>query len=84
MADVDVIPKIRCDNCGHTTEKHRASHSKTFEKPGLWGTMKAVGGRSTDSYGGKDRLDFADLCPQCASAALDAAAAALKARRGEE
>lgn len=83
MATVDIIPKIRCDNCGHTVEKQRHDLSATFKKPGMWGSCKMEGGRSTDSYGGKSRLDFVDLCPTCASAALDAAAEALKQRRGE-
>lgn len=85
MADVDVVPKIRCDNCGTTVEKTHTGtgKSRTYQKPGLWGGINAVGGRSTDSYGGKARLDFTDLCPACANAALDAAAAALKERRGE-
>lgn len=85
MADVDIIPKIRCDNCGTIVEKTVAgSHtSRSFSKPRKWGSLKMEGGRSTDSYGGKARLDFGDLCPECANAALDAAADALKARRGE-
>ncbi|TIN36813.1 MAG: hypothetical protein E5Y10_22035 [Mesorhizobium sp.] len=83
MADVDTIPKIRCDNCGLTVEKlvDGTGSSRKFAKPRVWGSMKAVGGRSADAYGGKDRLDFADLCPACANAALDAAAAALKDHR---
>ncbi|RVC47635.1 hypothetical protein EN781_00430 [Mesorhizobium sp. M4A.F.Ca.ET.090.04.2.1] len=83
MATVDVIPKIRCDNCGFMVEKHRERGGSEFNKPSMWGSIHANGGRSTDSYGGKERLDFADLCQPCACAALDAAAAALKQRRGE-
>ncbi|TIN76741.1 hypothetical protein [Mesorhizobium sp.] len=83
MAEVDIIPKIRCDNCGLTVEKivSGSGPSRSFSRPGTWGSMKAVGGRSADAYGGKDRLDFTDLCPVCANAALDAASAALKNRR---
>jgi hypothetical protein len=36
-----------------------------------------------DSYGGKSRLDFIDLCERCANIALDAAAAALEKARSE-
>lgn len=81
MAEVTVIPKIRCDNCGFIAEKERSG--QTYRKPGAWGSMKTEGSRSTDSYGGKERLDFSDLCPECASGALNAAAAFLKQRRGE-
>lgn len=83
MADVDITPKIRCDNCGQIEEKAvTGSHtSRSFSKPRKWGFAKMEGSRSTDSYGGKSRLDFTDLCPRCANAALDAAAAALKSIR---
>lgn len=87
MADVDQIPKIRCDNCGRTTEKavHGAHTSRTFHKPKSWGSMKAIGGPgSADNYGdGKSRLDFIDLCPKCAEVALQAAGDALAKARGE-
>ena len=86
MADVDIIPKISCDNCGLIQEKRQeGSHtSRSFHKPKRWGSCKIEGGRSVDSYGGKDRLDFTDLCPECANAAIDAADEALKARRRED
>lgn len=83
MADVDTIPKIRCDNCGKIEEKAVAgSHSsRSFSKPRKWGSARMEGSRSADSYGGKSRLDFTDLCPKCADAALDAASQALAALR---
>lgn len=88
MADVNIIPKIRCDNCGHIEEKTPVTdigtgRVKEYRKPRLWGEAEIGGGRSTDSYGRKERIAFADLCPQCAEAALQAAAQALKDRRGE-
>ncbi|WP_192246141.1 hypothetical protein [Mesorhizobium silamurunense] len=85
MAEVDIIPKIRCDNCGLTVEKEvrGTGASRSFHRPGTWGSIKAEGGRSTDSYGGKEKLAFPDLCQTCADLALEAAAAALKTRRGE-
>ena len=85
MSDVDITPKIRCDNCGFIEEKaiSGAGNLRTFSKPRKWGFAKMEGSRSTDSYGGKSRLDFSDLCPTCANDALDAAAAVLKARRDE-
>lgn len=86
MADVDIIPKISCDNCGRTVEKQQEGSytSRSFKKPRDWGSLKIEGSRSSDSYGGKERLDFIDLCPKCATIAVDAAAAALKAARGED
>lgn len=83
MADVDITPKIRCDNCGKVEEKTVSGSrtSRSFTKPRAWGSARMEGGRSSDSYGGKARLDFTDLCPQCANAALDAASKTLKALR---
>lgn len=84
MAEVNIIPKIRCDNCGLTVEKIKEiATSQSFCKPKKWGACKMEGGRSSDSYGGKARLDFTDLCERCANAALDAAAAALEKARSE-
>lgn len=82
MAEVPIIPKIRCDNCGLISEKERIGDA--HRKPRAWGGIKAEGSRSVDSYGGKERLDFSDLCPDCASGALGAAAEALKQRRAGE
>lgn len=85
MADVKITPKIQCDNCGVTAEKEfRDRTGDPYIKPGLWGSCKIEGGRDTNSYGGKNRLTFSDLCPSCANVALDAAAAALKAARKED
>ena len=86
MADVNIIPRIRCDNCGHIEDKAVTGpqNARTIARPKAWGHCRIEGGRDADSYGGKVRLDFPDLCQACANAALDAAAAALKARRGEE
>lgn len=83
MADVNIVPKIRCDNCGFTAEKVKDIYDREYKKPPLWGYLKAEGGRSTDSYGGKNHVAFPDLCPDCANAALDAMNEALKLRRGE-
>ena len=83
MADVNIIPKVRCDNCGHIEEKHKGQYDKAYSRPRTWGSCRMEGSHATDSYGSKSRLDFTDLCPKCAQAALDAAADVLKARRGE-
>lgn len=86
MADVDIIPKICCDNCGRTVEKSQSGTgpSRSFKKPTMWGSCRMEGGRDEDSYGRKNRLDFTDLCPSCANVAIDAAAAALKLARNED
>lgn len=88
MAEVKITPKIQCDNCGAVEEKAADTvmgrSSPTYSRPRTWGSCKIEGGRSTDSYGGKGRLDFTDLCPSCANAAIDAAAAALKSCRRED
>lgn len=86
MADVNVVPRICCDNCGKTVDKHQSGTgpSATFSKPSMWGSCRIEGGRDVDSYGMKSRITFGDLCPECANAAIDAAAAALKAARGGE
>lgn len=85
MADVNVTPRIRCDNCGRTEDKVRRDKlpPHDWSKPSNWGGMKAEGSRSTSSYGGKERLDFTDLCPLCAQGALDAVHAFLEKTRSE-
>ncbi|WP_457663963.1 hypothetical protein [Sinorhizobium medicae] len=88
MAEVKITPKIQCDNCGAVAEKDAHTmmgrSSPEYSKPKLWGSCKIEGGRSIDSYGGKGRLDFTDLCPPCANVAIDAAAVALKSARRED
>lgn len=85
MADVDITPKIRCDNCGRIEDKTVSgpNQARIVAKPRNWGSCRIEGGRQSDAYGGKDRLDFTDLCQGCADAALDAAATALRACRSE-
>lgn len=87
MADVELVPKIRCDNCGKIEDKAKDGIGRhiSYGRPRTWGHMKAEGGRVIpDTYGtGKERLDFSDLCPECAEAAFEAAHAALKPLRGE-
>jgi hypothetical protein len=81
MADVNITPRISCDNCAVTVDK--VFDSGSWRKPKLWGSLKIEGGR-TDSYGVKGQLAFTDLCQECALAAMNSASTALKARRGEE
>lgn len=85
MADVNITPRISCDNCGAAVDKEpeKLGTSKSFRKPRDWGSCK-IEGSSSDMYGAKDRLDFTDLCPTCAKAAVDAVAAAMKAIRGDD
>lgn len=89
MADVKVIPKIQCDNCGLVEEKTAtasfiAGKPIEYAKPKTWGSCRMEGTRDRDEYGNKERLDMADLCPRCASAALNEAANALANIRKEK
>ena len=87
MADVNVTPRIRCDNCGHTKDKVRPKTagvgSPIYGKPDNWGSVHIVGGISKGAYGGKDRIDMTDLCPECANAAISGMAKILEERRNE-
>lgn len=84
MADVNIIPRISCDNCGLTVDKEfRDRTDKAYHKPRSWGSCK-IEGSNSDMYGSKDRLDFTDLCPKCAKIAINATSEALKVARGEE
>lgn len=83
MADVPSIPRISCDNCGLTVDKVKYAYDKEFKKPREWGSCRIEGTRGIDSYGGKDRIDMTDLCPDCANIAITAAARVLKEKRGD-
>ncbi len=78
MANITLAPLVRCDNCGATVDQVKAQGEQRFVRPSGWGSINAIGARSTDTYGGRDKIAFTDLCPKCAQAALDAAAGALK------
>lgn len=84
MADVEVVPKIRCDNCGFTTEKNAsdAGASRSYQRPHRWGSLTIASGRGQQGYP-VETLRFVDLCPRCATCAHDAAAAILKELRAE-
>lgn len=90
MADVKIIPKIQCDNCGFVQDKINyaerggfAKNENKYDKPREWGGCTMEGARDADAYGNKERLDMSDLCPRCASNALNGAAAALAVIRNE-
>ena len=80
MADVNIIPRIRCDNCGLVVEKtaHNYSGQASFSRPAGWGSARIDDGRRS---GYPEHIGMTDLCPECAQAACDAADSALKARR---
>lgn len=83
MADVNITPRISCDNCGHTEDKvYDNGYSKEWKKPKEWGGCK-IEGYDTNSYGGKSRIDFTDLCAACSKALVKAADEAMKKCRGE-
>lgn len=82
MADVQITPRIQCDNCGFTEAKtphdeYGKVRGVVYRKPKTWGGCSMEGTRDADAYGNKERLDMSDLCPVCASNALNAAAKAL-------
>jgi len=80
MADVQITPRIRCDNCGLTADKEFLMGGP--RKPRRWGALTAESGRGMDGYPA-EHLRFIDLCPSCATGAHDAAAARLKELRAE-
>ena len=82
MADVSIIPKIRCDNCGLVVEKEETWGSKEYRKPRRWGSLTIESGRGQQGYP-SEHLRFVDLCPSCATSAHDAAAARLAEIREE-
>lgn len=87
MAEVKIIPRISCDNCGAVVDKKADTYSsgkaQTYSKPRDWGSCRIEGTRDADSYGNKERLSFTDLCPECATHIIRAAARAASERRGE-
>jgi hypothetical protein len=88
MAEVKIIPRISCDNCGAVVDKKADTYSsgkaQTYSKPRDWGSCRIEGVRDGDIYGNKERLDFTDLCPDCAHSVFIHAAGALADRRREE
>lgn len=83
MAEVDIIPRIQCDNCGATREKQQqgTGPSRSFHKPNNWGACRIEGGKAADAYGEKGKIAMPDLCEACANAVIDAAGKALSDRR---
>lgn len=83
MADVAIVPQIRCDNCGLTAEKETSgTKPDSYGKPRRWGSLTIHSGRGQSGYP-SEFLKFVDLCPSCAMGAHDAAAARLADLRGE-
>lgn len=90
MAEVKIVPKISCDNCGLVIDKQAVesfrnnSLSDEYRKPRDWGSCRIEGTRDADAYGNKERLDFTDLCPECAAILINNGAKALARARGED
>ena len=82
MANVQIVPQIRCDNCGFITEE--VVITSEYQRPREWGSCRMEGSKSVNAYGGKDTLAFVDLCPKCANAAITAASSVLKGVRGDD
>lgn len=88
MAEVKIVPKISCDNCGLVIDKQAIemtinSKAQEYRRPREWGSCRIEGTRDGDIYGNKERLDFTDLCPDCAHSVFIHAAGALADRRRE-
>jgi hypothetical protein len=70
MADIDMKPRIKCDKCGHETDKQASTSTNGklggFRPPSGWGEAY-VGGL----YAGIE-IGFSDLCPDCLIIAVDA------------
>lgn len=79
-ADVSVTPRIRCDNCGFTTDKEPIGpgREREFRKPPKWGSAKLDTGFACNY---PEHIAMTDLCPKCADAAYKAVGDALKACR---
>lgn len=85
MADVEITPKIQCDNCGDVRNKQQqgTGPSRSFHKPSNWGSCRIEGGKAAAAYGEKEKIGMPDLCEACANAVIDAAGKALSGRRSE-
>lgn len=79
MADVHIIPRIRCDNCGFTDEKELEPFGKgAYRNKEGWGGIKIA---PTHRGNYPNNIAFVDLCPDCLTAVHDAVAAALSNAR---
>lgn len=81
MSDVQLIPKIRCDNCGVTTEKVKdGAINLSWVRPKSWGGLR-VDPTNRSMY--PNNIAYVDLCPRCLQAAHSAVERALKDVRDE-
>ncbi len=82
MADVKIIPRVRCDNCSVTAEKELDLFKKDYERPRAWGQLNLTPANYGSQY--PDHVRMNDLCPACLRALHNAVGEALRARRKEE
>lgn len=80
MADVKIIPRVRCDNCSVTAEKDLSG--KDYRTPRTWGSVSVDPTDLGSNYPNTIRMK--DLCAACLKAVHVAVGEALCARRKEE
>jgi hypothetical protein len=79
MADVKIIPRISCDNCGIVVEKRITGGS--YAKPEDWGSV-SVSATQRGTYPNDIRMN--DLCINCLEKVHTAVTHALKSARQED
>lgn len=79
MADVQIIPRIRCDNCGFVADKDKARGGE-FMRPLKWGGVNVS---PTEPGNYPNPISMKDLCPKCLQAVHKSVVAALRAAREE-
>lgn len=83
MVDVQIIPRVSCDNCGTQAEKEVADRvAGKWRRPHTWGELKV----SPTNYGNAypNEIRMADLCPGCLRTVHEAVGEALRVSRKEE
>lgn len=70
MADIDIAPQIKCDNCGFVTDKQ--SSTVTNGRQGDWRVPNGWGHAQVGGLWAADTISFPDLCPTCVVDAVDA------------
>lgn len=83
MAEINLAPKIVCDNCGTQTDKQPVGYGadRKWKKPLEWGHVR-VAPTYWRTY--PNNIDLLDLCPACNKAVHDAVSASLEACKLKE
>jgi hypothetical protein len=80
MADINLAPRVRCDNCGLTTDKVRPRFDTTskWERPSDWGDVR-VAPTLRGTY--PNNIAMTDLCPRCLAMVHEAVGKSLELAR---